>query len=208
VYVSNGVPVETLAGGRGSSGRDGTFRMGYFGGHAISNDLSTLIEAARLLADQPVEFHLTGSGPLKGELARQASGLQKVHFHDEVPPAEARRQMRGMNALCIVGVSTALYAYGISPNRVFDYMAAGRPVIQAIDAPSSPVELAGCGVLCEPGSAPALAQILNDLMSRPANELDDLGRAGRAYVIRDATYPDSPKFADALQGVEKRGRNR
>ena len=80
VYVSNGVPVEAVLDTDDPPGTMAVFRVGYFGAHGPANDLGTLIEAARLLQDDLVEFHLTGSGPLKAELQRQASGLANVHL--------------------------------------------------------------------------------------------------------------------------------
>lgn len=200
LYVSNGVPLEAVtvdeveepAGG-------GCFRLGYFGGHGVSNDLSTLIEAARLLKDEQLEFHLTGSGPLKVDLVRQADGLARVHFHDQVTPAEARLQMRSMNALYMGARSSPLYRHGIGLNKMFEYMAVGRPIIQAIETPSSPAEQAGCVVRCRPGEPNDVARAIRDLIRLKPAQRAAMGGAGREYVLRRATYPRlAESFADAI----------
>lgn len=205
-HVSNGVPESAVAGESPSTptGHE-FFQVGYFGGHGLSNQLETLIEAARLLKDEPVEFHLTGSGPLKSQLQLQAAGLNRVHFHDPVSPDRARRIMRDMDALCIVAGATPLHSHGISPNKIFDYMSAGRPLIQAMDAPSSPVQQVGCGVVCDAGDPEMLAVALADLMSRPTVEREEMGRSGWEYVSRECTHPKlASRFVDLLLAAAER----
>ena len=202
-YVSNGVPVEAVMDAVAAPPDDGVFRVGYFGAHGPANDLGTLIEAARLLRDdEGIEFHLTGSGPLKAELKEQASELDHVHFHDAVSPDESRRMMQQMDALYIGLAHSELFEHGVSPNKMFDYMAAGRPVVQAISTPASPAELAGCTVTCAPGSPTEVARVIVDMAAQTPQARARLGAAGRAYVAGVATYPVLAKtFLDAVGGA-------
>lgn len=199
-YVSNGVPPEAVMQGDESPAQDGVFRVGYFGGHSVSNDLGTLIRAARLLKDKSLEFHLTGSGPLKAELELQAKDLEKVHFHSPVAPGEARQQMRVMDALYMAVQPSPLYEHGIGLNKMFDYMAAGRPIIQAIEAPSSPAEQAGCALPCKPGDPEDVARAILGLTRLPRDQRAIMGGAGRDYVLGHATYPRlAEAFATAME---------
>ena len=204
-HVSNGVPPEAVLAEDPGPPDDGTFRVGYFGAHGPANDLETLIEAARLLREKDVEFHLTGSGPLKAELQQLAAGLPSVRFHEAVSPDEARSRMAEMDALYIGLAPSPLFGHGISPNKMFDYMASGRPIIQAIDTPSSPAELAGCCVRCEPGNASDAAEVITALMRTTSDGRAELGVAGRAYVTTSATYPAlAVAFLGELQAVRVR----
>lgn len=203
-YVSNGVPEESVGDDDGPRpSADGTFRVGYFGGHALSNDLGTLIEAARLLSQEPVEFHLTGSGPSKAALQRQAADPALVHFHDPVSPVEARRQMRDMDALYMGVRHSPLYEHGIGLNKMFDYMAVGRPIIQAIDTPASPAGEAGCAMLCTPGDPESVAKAITAIRGLAPERRRAMGRAGRDYVLTHATHP---RLAEAfIAAVESAG---
>lgn len=187
-YVSNGVPESAILTDDSGPPDDSVFRVGYFGAHGPANDLETLIGAARLLKDEDIEIHLTGSGPLKAQLQECARDLPKVHFHEAVPPDEARVRMAQMDALFLGAALSPLYEHGIGMNKMFDYMAAGRPVIQAVDTPTSPAELAGCCVRCTPGEPGAVATAIRDLCGRPSYERFSMGTAGRSYVAGTATH--------------------
>ena len=70
----------------------------------------------------------------------------------------------------------------VYPNKVFDYMAAGRPVVLAIDGViHKVVEEAGCGVFSQPGDPAALAQVISFLARDPKNARR-MGLAGRTYL--------------------------
>jgi glycosyltransferase involved in cell wall biosynthesis len=70
----------------------------------------------------------------------------------------------------------------VYPNKVFDYMAAGRPLVMAIDGVSRDVvEKAGAGVIAPPGDARAIAAAIQYLADHP-DEAKRMGRAGRAYL--------------------------
>lgn len=202
VHISNGVPTSAVAHmprlGRSSSD---PFRIGYFGGHGPSNDLETLIAAAQLLADTDIEFHLTGSGPSKPLLQAMSRGLGHVRFHDAVTPEEARPLMRTMDGLYMGLHASPLYEHGIGLNKMFDYMAAGVPIIQAIETPASPAEDAGCAMVCKPGDPHDVARAITGLRSASLERRATLATRGLDYVRDHATYP---RLAEAfLQALEE-----
>ncbi len=200
VHVSNGVPPEAVLGEDEAPPDHGAFKVGYFGAHGPANDLATLIEAARLLQDEEIEFHLWGSGPLKANLQHQADGLGRVRFHDPVAPVVARSEMATMDALYIGLANSELFVHGVSPNKMFDYMAVGRPVVQAIDTPGSPAEQAGCALRCKPGDPDDVARAILALTRLPRDQRATMGRAGRDYVLGHAIYPRlAQAFATAME---------
>jgi glycosyltransferase involved in cell wall biosynthesis len=68
------------------------------------------------------------------------------------------------------------------PNKVFDYMAAGRPVILAIDGViRTVVEAASCGIFAQPGDPSALAVAVQTLAADHARS-HQMGLAGRKYL--------------------------
>ena len=77
---------------------------------------------------------------------------------------------------------TSLYRFGISPNKLFDYMNAGKPVILAGDPAHNYVALAKCGITVPSRDPQALADAIEGLASSSNEERRAMGERGRAYV--------------------------
>jgi len=169
----------------------------YAGAHGISNDLEVVLEAARLLADLPqVVIVLVGDGKEKHALMARAAAmsLANVSFLPPVPKAEIAEALAAADA-CIA-ILKPLEEYKTTyPNKVFDYMAAGRPVVLAIDGViRDVVEAAGCGFFAQPGDAGALADAIRKLAGHP-EQSREMGLAGRRYLEQNFSRE---KMADKL----------
>jgi glycosyltransferase involved in cell wall biosynthesis len=159
----------------------------YAGAHGMSNNLETVLDAAKILQDDPAASNIRivflGDGKEKPELERrsQGLGLRNIIFLPSVPKHEIPSVLAGADA-CIA-ILKPLDEYKTTyPNKVFDYMAAGRPVILAIDGVIRKViEAANCGFFTEPGDAPALAEVIFKL-SRDPMKSRELGLNGRKYL--------------------------
>jgi len=155
----------------------------YAGAHGMSNDLNVLVDAAQLLQGAPVHLVLVGDGKEKAALMSRASalGLQNVTFLPSVP----KKQMPEILAAADAGIAILkpIEAYKTTyPNKVFDYMAAGRPVLLVIDGViRSVVESAQCGVFVQPGEARALADAIRSLAEDP-QLARKMGLAGKTYL--------------------------
>jgi glycosyltransferase involved in cell wall biosynthesis len=188
--VPNGVdvtmfdPVATGARFRSEHSWEGKFLVVYAGAHGISNDLDVVLDAARRLRDrEDILFVLIGDGKEKASLQARAQreGLSQVRF---LPPV-AKREMAEVLAAAdaCIAILKPLEAYKTTyPNKVFDYMAAARPVILAIDgAIRDVVEAARAGLFVPPGDAEAVARAVQWLAEHP-REGRAMGRAGRKHV--------------------------
>ena len=149
VWISNGVIWNHSRPPRSSSG---PLTIMYLGAHGLSNALHTVLEMAAVLkaegyADR-VRFRLVGDGPLKPDLIRQArtAGLgDMVQFEEPVPKRNVKDLIVEADAFILPLHRGGLYRWGMSPNKLFDYMAAARPIVIAVDAPSNPVAEAALG---------------------------------------------------------------
>jgi glycosyltransferase involved in cell wall biosynthesis len=177
-------PKETGLEYRQAHGLEGKFVALYAGAHGMSNDLGVVLQAAsRLQSYDGVVFVLVGDGKEKPGLERQAEqlGLGNLKFMPPVPKAEMPKVLAAADG-CIA-ILKPLDAYKTTyPNKVFDYMAAGKPVILAIDGViRGVIEDAGAGIFCRPGDPEALARAVLELVfDRRRGEA--MGEAGRAYV--------------------------
>ncbi len=159
----------------------------YAGAHGLSNDLGVVLEAAKLLQDgiatSEITVILLGDGKEKPALQKQAAGmgLTNVLFLPPIPKTEMAKALAGADA-CLA-ILKPIEAYKTPyPNKVFDYMAAGRPVILAIDgAIREVVEAAECGVFAQPGDPSAMAETICKL-SADKREARIMGLRGRKYL--------------------------
>jgi glycosyltransferase involved in cell wall biosynthesis len=168
----------------------GRFIVGYAGGHSVSNALDMFIEGAKIMEDRPVDFVLVGQGPQKKMLERKAEslGIRNVYFLSPVRKEEVPSLLAGMDALFIGWKRTPLYRFGVSPNKLMDYMMAGKPVIHAIEAGNDMVADSGCGLTVPPENPQAIANAVEQLMVMPVEEREAMGARGRDYVLANHDY--------------------
>jgi glycosyltransferase involved in cell wall biosynthesis len=178
----------------------------YAGAHGMSNDLETLVEAARRLQGEPIRLVLVGDGKEKPALLERSSGLGNILFL----PAAPKSRMPEILAGCDAGIAIlrAIPAYSTTyPNKVFDYMAAGKPIVLAIDGViREVVEAAGCGVFARPGDARAVAEAIRRLAS-DRGAARAMGLAGRDYLEQNFSREHiSRKLIDVLESMLTDGR--
>lgn len=170
--------------------RSHQFLVGYAGGHGVSNHLDTLVEAASLLASRPVTFVLVGQGPEKGRLERMARGrhLHNIVFLPPVQRSAIPAFLGAMDALYIGWAKQPLYRFGISPNKLLDYMMTARPVIHAVEAGNDPVAESQCGVSVPAEDPAAVADAVLRLMATAPEERAAMGARGAEYVASHHDY--------------------
>jgi glycosyltransferase involved in cell wall biosynthesis len=169
---------------RRQHGLEGKYITLYAGAHGLSNDLGVLLDAASRLQDlHDLAIVLVGDGKEKSNLQTRANelGLKNVHFLSPVPKDEMNEVLAAADA-CIAILKPVEMYRTVYPNKVFDYMAAGRPVILAIDGViREVVESAKGGVVVPPGDADALGDAIRILEGDPQNGRI-LGYNGRKYI--------------------------
>lgn len=163
-------------------GLEGKFVVIYTGAHGLSNDLDVALEAAQYLrGEDHIRLVFIGDGKEKPRLVRDAerAGLENVLFLPPLPKAEIPRVLAAADA-CLA-ILKPIEAYRSTyPNKVFDYMAAGKPVVLAIDGVIREViERQQAGVAVPPGDGAALAQAVRELAADPG-QAAAMGRRGRA----------------------------
>ena len=175
--------------------------VGYAGSHGLPNALDVLLDAATLLHDAPLAFVLVGDGHEKRRLVQrvEAEGLRNVALFDPVPKAQIPTLLNHFDIAYIGWKRVPLYRFGIAPNKLMDYMMAGRAVLHSVEAGNDPVADADCGLTVPPESAAAVAQGLLQLACTSPEQRKQMGDRGRAYVLKHHAYPVlAQRFIEAI----------
>jgi glycosyltransferase involved in cell wall biosynthesis len=177
------------------------FVVGYVGSHGVSHGLDAVLEAA---ARQPeVCYLLVGDGAERERLLaeRDRRGLANVRML----PSVARAEVPGLYAaadVCLVPLRDVPLFETFVPSKLFEVLAAGRPIIGAVRGEAREIlRRSGGALLVEPGDGAAIAEAAEHLRADPPLRAA-LARQGRAFVEqhydRDAL---AGRYLDLLRDV-------
>jgi glycosyltransferase involved in cell wall biosynthesis len=161
------------------------FVVTYAGALGMANDIPTALRAAERLRDHKnIRFLFVGDGKEQPNLKKMAEGkkLSNVTFTGARPKVDMPAILAASDACLAILMDIPMFRTTY-PNKVFDYMAAARPTLLAIDGVIREVlEEAGGGIFVPPGDDEALAAAVLKLSTNPGLARE-MGAAARAYVI-------------------------
>jgi glycosyltransferase involved in cell wall biosynthesis len=191
-FVSNGVDPQMFdPRDRGESIRirynlQDKFVVTYAGALGMANDLDTLICAAEhLKAREDIHVLIVGEGKERRRLqdAVRRLALDNITFAGSFPKSEMPKVFAASDACTALLKNIPMFTTTY-PNKVFDYMAAGRPTVLAIDGVIREVLEAACGgIFVQPGNSRQLADAIIKLADHP-EEAIAMGSAARTYVVQ------------------------
>jgi len=166
--------------------RDDAFVAMFVGAHGTYSSLETVLGAADRLRDDPrIQVVLVGGGDRKPALEQQAAdmGLPNVTFIDPVPKRQVPAYLARAGLCLLPYQDRALFA-GALPNKVFDYLAAGRPILASapVGELTRLVDAAGCGWNVAPEDPAAMATAIREATADPAGARRR-GEQGREYAL-------------------------
>jgi glycosyltransferase involved in cell wall biosynthesis len=170
----------------------GTFVVIYAGAHGEPNALEGLVRSARILAERGANARiiLVGKGERKEQLkaiaAQDGSGL--VEFFEQQPKEMVMAALKLASAGYISLKSEPIFRFGVSPNKLWDYMLVGLPVIFACKAGNDPVGDYACGVSADPDDPQSIAAAISQLLPMSESERQAMGRRGHDAVLQHYTY--------------------
>jgi glycosyltransferase involved in cell wall biosynthesis len=181
------------------------FVIGYLGAHGIANSLHSLIDAADILRNYSIAFVLVGQGQekIKLEKAVQEKKMLNVFFLPSVPKTNIGNILNFFDVAFIGLQNQSLFRFGISPNKLMDYMLAAKPIVCAINAGNDPVGDAKAGLTIEPENSIAIANAIKWMSLLSKEELFKMGENGHRYVLENHDYKVLAKdFINILQNQE------
>ena len=170
---------------RAELGLQEKFVVLYAGALGQANDIDTILRAAqRLNGEDKIRFVLFGDGKERARLQSEAARmkLSNVTFAGVRAKKEMPRVVASSN-VCLAILQDIPMFRTTYPNKVFDYMAAGRATVLVIDGVSRAlIESSGGGVYVQPGDDEMLAQTVLELSQAP-QRVRQMGANARAYLV-------------------------
>ncbi len=185
---------------------DTHFVVTYAGALGLANDIPIVLQAAAQLRDHAhIRFLLVGDGKERAALEAQAKEMRlaNVIFTGSQPKSNMPAILAASDACLAILQNIPLFRTTF-PNKVFDYMAAGRPTLLAIDGVIREViEAAKGGVFVPPGNANALAEAVLAL-SRDPERARCMGTSARVYVLEHFNrHKQAKQFVSLTQEVAR-----
>jgi len=158
----------------------------FVGAHGTYSSLETVLGAADLLRHDPrIQVVLVGGGDRKPALEQQAAGmgLPNVTFIDPVPKRQVPAYLARAD-LCLLPYQDRELFAGALPNKVFDYLAAARPILASapVGELTRLVDAADCGWNVAPEDPAAMAAAIREAASDPTGARRR-GEQGREYAL-------------------------
>lgn len=157
----------------------GKFIVGYFGGHALSNALDSIIDTAEAIGDEDVHFVLVGDGVEKTRLIKRVEDLKltNITFLPPVNKKSIPKLCERFDCVYMCGLDSPLYRFGVCANKMFDIMASGKPGICALGVKSYFSEYE-CGFDVDSGNISEICHLIENLKTCEADRLEKISAVG------------------------------
>nr|WP_280951346.1 glycosyltransferase family 4 protein [Pseudaminobacter manganicus] len=163
----------------------------YTGSIGRPNGIDLIINAFRGNISTGYGLIIAGKGDQLEHLQRITNEhqIRNVHFCGHIPKDNAEFLL----TLADIGYAglrniPSLFEYGISPNKISDYLQAGLPVFLPIEPCGDPVSESGGGIARKAETPEAVRKGLEELLLMPQFERQALGAKGKAYIAREYDY--------------------
>ena len=161
----------------------------FTGAHGIANGLDAVLDMAKMVREKgrkDIKIAFIGKGKMKEHLQERvkSEGINNCLFYDPIPKMQLAKIVASATVGLMVLKNVPAFYYGTSPNKFFDYIASGLPIIN-----NYPGWLAGmikensCGVVVEPDNPQAFADALIDMVDNAP--LEEYSKNARALAEKE-----------------------
>ena len=174
---------------------EGKFVVGYGGSHGHANPLDQVIDACLELQMRDIRnvvFYMVGDGPDKANAVARAKELSLTNliWHDSVAKDVIMAFYDKLDVTFIGLRDLPLFKYGPTPNKLMDYLAAGKPIIYAINSSFDPVKEHNLGLSIKPEDGCALADAIVNMRDKGELTLKEMGARSRSYAEKFHSYKE------------------
>lgn len=196
-WVSNGISLDEVASPAplppeiAAQFPERGLRIAYTGTLGAANALETLLDAAAMLRDlTDLHIILVGEGRERAYLKakRDQLDLPNVHFLNGVPKDQVQSVLGKCDACYIGWLNSPLYRWGISANKIPEYLFSGKPIIHSFGGEADPIAKYECGITVPPENAQALAGAIRQFHAMPEDERRRMGEKGHQAALEQYDY--------------------
>lgn len=195
-WISNGIDLEHFAGNqttwepefKKSLPKD-SFVVGYAGTLGNANAMEFIVEAFnKYFKGTKIFLVILGEGSEREHLRSLAAGNQNIIFLDTVKRGYLMSFYNSCDLLYLSWRNVPIYKYGVSANKIFEYMFSKKPILMSGDIPGSVIEESNCGLLSKPeDTLDIMTNILRIAELSEENRIH-MGVNGYSYLIQNFTY--------------------
>lgn len=165
----------------------GKFTAIYLGAHGPANNLENIIRAAKNIEDKgydDIHFLMVGDGTTKMKLENMVKdqGISNVFFYQPIAKYDVPLLLKETDVCLFNLAKVDVFKYGISPNKLFDYLSSKKPIIFACDTTNDIVNEAHAGISIEPENEEKFAEAVLKIYNMDENSRETMGINGRQYV--------------------------
>jgi colanic acid biosynthesis glycosyl transferase WcaI len=178
-------PQDRMTAYRSELGIDNQLVVMYAGNVGFSQSLNLAVDAAARFPD--IAFVINGDGAARKKLEEDCAQLTNVFFGD-YQPIERLSEVLATGDIHLVPLRAGLASVSV-PSKSYSILAAGRPMLAAIDPGTeipNMLQQSGAGVAVEPDNSTAFIEALGQLVSR-REQLHEMGSRGRTWVETHAS---------------------
>lgn len=194
-YINNGVDLEQFRYNREHFTVDDpdltdpdTFKVIYTGSIRKVNNLGLLLDAAKELRDPRVRFLIWGDGDEREALQQRVAeeNISNVVFKGRVEKKYVPYITSCADLNIAHNTPSSLFRFGISFNKLFDYLAAGKPVLSDFPCPYNPAVLLHASLCVDDPTAQNIAQAVTQVAAMEREQYNELcSNAEKAAVEYD-----------------------
>lgn len=207
-YIRNGVDMKPFLDVEEYTGKLGSFvNCTYVGTMAHAHDIITFIKAFAILPKvirDRFKVHLYGDGVkrAKAEQLAKNEGLQNIHFYGMIDRSLVSTVLGNSDLLIASVLDSEAYVFGANLNKLYDYFAAGRPVLFCGNIPNDEVRIAQCGFSLPPENPVAVASALEQFLELTDAQRMSMGKNGREYAHKEFNIDTlGEKFTTMLDSI-------
>jgi glycosyltransferase involved in cell wall biosynthesis len=183
--VSNYEELDTLK-------RKGYFLLGYAGAIGFPNALDNLVMAIKQLNKLNLKLCciIMGDGIQRPIIEKMIDdeGVDNIKLYEQTSKERSVLFLTKMDALYIGWRNLPIYQYGISANKIYDYLLSSVPIIHSCSSFNDPVKESGCGISVPADNVDEIANAIVRMYHLDRKSRDQMGANGKDYVIKNFSY--------------------
>jgi glycosyltransferase involved in cell wall biosynthesis len=167
----------------------GKFVVGYAGSIGRTNSLDTFLDCAKkFVGNDKIHFLMVGSGDLREEYIAKTEGWPNITIAPRVEKSQVQSVLKCCSVLYFSVDNSKVWDYGLSLNKLIDYMYSEKPIIGSYSGFPSMINEAECGTLIPSEDVGRLEDEITRYSQMTEDELRNIGVRGRSWLFENRLY--------------------